>query len=72
MNKTFTWIPFYMELAKALLKCKDNRKPLVDFIYSDLSQVGEKSLVDYLHMKDGSKITDIDPFSVNSSHGFLK
>ena len=64
MNKKFTWIPFYMELAKALLKCKDNRKPLVDFIYSDLSQVGGKSLVDYLHMKDGSKITDIDPFSV--------
>lgn len=64
MNKTFTWIPFYTELAKALLRYKEDRKPLVDFIYSELSQVGGKSLVDYLHMRDGSKITDIDPFSV--------
>ena len=64
MEEKFTWIPFYMELSKALLIYKDNRKPLVDFIYSDLSKVGEKSLVDYLHMKDGSKISDIDPFSV--------
>ena len=63
-NKAFTWIPFYMEFAKALLKYKDNRKPLADFIYSELAQVGEKSLVDYLHMEDGSKVKDIDPFSV--------
>ena len=56
MEEKFTWIPFYMELSKALLIYKDNRKPLVDFIYSELSKVGEKSLVDYLHMKDGSKI----------------
>ena len=60
----YTWIPFYMELAKALLSCKDDRKPLVDFIYSELSQVGDKSLVDYLHMEDGSQVKDIDPFSV--------
>ncbi|WP_231488163.1 AAA family ATPase [Prevotella sp. MA2016] len=58
------WIPLYTELAQALLSCKNNRKPLVDWIYSDISQVGESSLVEYLHMHDGSKITDIDPFSV--------
>lgn len=58
------WIPLYTELAQALLSCKNNRKPLVDWIYSDISQVGENSLVEYLHMRDGSKITDIDPFSV--------
>ena len=29
-EKQFTWIPFYKELAKALLKYKDNRKPLVE------------------------------------------
>ncbi len=58
------WIPFYTELAKALLSCKNDRKPLVDWIYSDISQVGESSLVEYLHMREGSKITDIDPFSV--------
>ena len=63
----FKWIPFYMELAKALLSCKENRKPLVDWIYSELGLVkgiGGKSLVNYLKMKDGSKISDIDPFSV--------
>ncbi|WP_288286395.1 AAA family ATPase [uncultured Prevotella sp.] len=58
------WIPIYTELAQALLSCKNDRKPLVDWIYSDISQVGENSLVEYLHMRDGSKITDIDPFSV--------
>ena len=58
------WIPLYKELAKALLSCKNNRKPLVDWIYSDISKVGDSSLVEYLHMRDGSKIKDIDPFSV--------
>ena len=63
-DKQFTWIPFYQELAKALLKYKDNRKPLVDWIYSELSKVGSGTLVDYLKEKDGSQIVDIDPFSV--------
>ena len=64
MEEKYTWIPFYTELAKELLKYKDDRKPLVDFIYSELSKVGDKSLVDYIHMEDGSKVKDIDPFSV--------
>ena len=64
MEEKFPWLPFYSELAQALLSCKKDRKPLVDWIYSDISQVGEKSLVDYIHMRDGSKVTDIDPFSV--------
>ena len=64
MEEKFPWIPFYMEMAQALLSCKKDRKPLVDFIYSDLSQVGDKSLVEYIHMRDGSKVKDIDPFSV--------
>lgn len=64
MEEKFPWLPFYSELAQALLSCKIDRKPLVDWIYSDISQVGEKSLVDYIHMRDGSKVTDIDPFSV--------
>lgn len=63
-DKSFTWIPFYTELAKALLKYKEDRKPLVDWIYAELSKVGNKSLVSYLKQKDGSKIVDIDPFSV--------
>ena len=64
MEERFTWIPFYAELAKVLLAYKNNRKPLVDFVYSDLSEVGGRSLVDYIHMEDGSKVKDIDPFSL--------
>lgn len=64
MEEKFPWIPFYMELAQALLSYKNDRKPLVDFIYSELSKVGDKSLIDYIHMRDGSKVKDIDPFSV--------
>ena len=64
MEGQLPWIPLYAELTKALLSCKNDRKPLVDWIYSDISQVGDKSLVEYIHMRDGSKVTDIDPFSV--------
>lgn len=60
----YSWIPFYKELSQKLLKFRNDRKPLVDFIYSELSTVGSKSLVDYIHMEDGSKVKDIDPFSV--------
>ena len=37
MEERFSWIPFYSELAKALLAYKDERKPLVDFVYSEFS-----------------------------------
>lgn len=60
MNKEkFTWVPFYKELAEKLLEYKDNRKELVNFVYSNLSQYK----TDYLKMENGEKITDIDPFS---------
>lgn len=67
MDNNFTWIPLYQELAKALLQYKDNRAPLVQWIYDDLGQVtgsDERSLVAYLKQKEGTKIIDIDPFSV--------
>ena len=64
MEGKLTWIPLYAELTKALLSCKNDRKPLVDWIYSDISKVCDSSLVEYLHMRDGAKIKDIDPFSV--------
>ena len=58
----FTWIPFYKELAQKLLKYRDNRKPLIDWIYDNLqSYIG--------HLKDdsdGRRVIDIDPFSVFS------
>lgn len=66
-NIQFTWIPFYMELADALFVYKNRRAELVEWIYTELSKikgVGGKSLIDYLHEKDGAHITDIDPFSV--------
>lgn len=59
---TFTWIPFYKELAQKLLQYKDNKQPLIDWIYDNLQgYIG--------HLKDdsdGRRVSDIDPFSVFS------
>lgn len=63
----YTWKPIYAEIAQALRKFKDDRTPLVEWIYSSLSEVKDnngKSLIGYLHEKDKSNIKDIDPFSV--------
>ena len=30
---SFTWIPFYTEMAEKLLEYKDNRKELVKIVY---------------------------------------
>ena len=65
--ENFSWAPLYKELSVKLLDYKDNRSALVKWIYEDLGKVTRddgKSLVAYLKMKDGSKIEDIDPFSV--------
>ena len=32
-NDRFTWIPFYMEMAKKLLEYKDDRRELVKIVY---------------------------------------
>lgn len=67
MNSKFTWVPLYEELAQALLRYKEDRTELVEWIYEDLGKVTRsdgQSLVAYLKQKDGSKILDIDPFSV--------
>lgn len=67
MGTQFTWIAFYKELSQKLLQFKNNRKQLIDFIQSgDKAFINDagKSLVEYLHMRDGSPISDIDPFSV--------
>lgn len=56
----YTWIPFYKEFARKLLKYRDNRKPLINRIYS--------YLFGYInHLKDatdGRRVPDIDPFTV--------
>ena len=36
MESTFSWIPFYTELAEMLLYYKDDRVPLVEWIYDEL------------------------------------
>ena len=67
MKNEFTWVPLYKELASALLRYKDDRTPLVKWIYEDLGKVTRnngKSLVAYIKKKDGSRVDDIDPFSV--------
>jgi len=57
-NQNFSWIPFYMEMADKLLAFKNNRKALVDIIYSLDSQY-----VSYIHTNDGGHYPDIDPFT---------
>lgn len=56
---TFTWIPFYQEMADRLLAYKDNRSALVDIVYGI-----DSSLVGYIKAKAGGKVSDIDPFTV--------
>lgn len=57
----YTWIPFYKEFSQKLLKYKDNRTPLINWIYENI----DGSLIK--HFKDnneGKRMPDIDPFTV--------
>lgn len=56
----FSWIPYYHELAEKLLEYKDNRIPLIKFVYSN---EGLLNYVEYLHNEDNTHFHDIDPFS---------
>lgn len=58
---SFTWIPFYKELAKKLLRYKSNRVYLVNWIYANLDNNFLKHLKDN---KEGKRVPDIDPFTV--------
>lgn len=58
---TFTWIPFYKELAQKLLAFKDDRNPLIEWIYSTIDGNLIKHLKD---APDGRKVPDVDPFTV--------
>ena len=62
MSKQFTWIPFYKEFAEKLLTYRNDRKPLLDYIYTHR----EELLAGFLHDKGGADdlYTDIDPFTV--------
>lgn len=57
---TFTWIPFYKEFAKQLMKYRDNRTPLVNWIYKNL----EGHIKHLKDASDGKRVADVDPFTV--------
>lgn len=57
----FTWIPFYKEFAQKLLRFRSDRKPLVDWIYSNI----DGSLIKHFKdAPDGRRVPDTDPFTV--------
>lgn len=57
---SFTWIPFYKELAQKLLQFRNNRTPLVNWIYDNLD-----GYINHLKdASDGRRVPDIDPFTV--------
>ncbi len=56
----YTWIPFYKEMSKKLLQFRNDRKPLVDWIYDNL-----QGYINHLKdAPDGRRVPDIDPFTV--------
>jgi 5-methylcytosine-specific restriction protein B len=57
----FTWIPFYRELSQKLLQFRNDRKPLIDWIYLNIRSEYIKHLKDD---PDGRRVADIDPFTV--------
>lgn len=59
---SFTWIPFYTELASKLLQYKNRREDLAKLIYSNF----EKKEIKFLHDYDGSDFKELDPFTVYS------
>lgn len=57
----FTWIPFYKEFAQKLLRFRNSRKPLIDWIYSNIDGDLIKHFKD---APDGRRVPDTDPFTV--------
>ena len=58
---TFTWIPFYMEFGKKLLNYRNDRKPLINWIYDNIDGSFIKHFKD---SSDGKRVADTDPFTV--------
>lgn len=57
----YTWIPFYKEFAQKLLQFRNDRQPLINWIYSNIKSEYIKHLKD---APDGRRVVDIDPFTV--------
>lgn len=57
----YTWIPFYIEFGQKLLKYRNNRTPLVNWIYDNI----DGSLIKHFKdAPDGRRVPDTDPFTV--------
>ena len=57
----YTWIPFYKEFAQKLLQFRNDRQPLIDWIYSSI----DGSLIKHFKdAPDGRRVPDTDPFTV--------
>jgi 5-methylcytosine-specific restriction protein B len=56
----YTWIPFYKELSQKLLRFRNNRTPLVDWIYGNL----QGHITHLKDAPDGRMLPDLDPFTV--------
>ncbi len=57
----YTWIPFYIEFGQKLLKYRNNRTPLVNWIYDNI----DGSLIKHFKdAPDGRRVSDTDPFTV--------
>ena len=57
-QEQFSWISYYKEFANKLLKYRNNRKELLDYIYNNLD-----ANISYLHEEDKRKLEDICPFT---------
>lgn len=57
----YTWIPFYIEFGQKLLKYRNDRKPLVNWIYENIDGDLIKHFKD---APDGRHVPDTDPFTV--------
>ena len=59
-DMAYTWIPFYKELAQKLLRFRNDRTPLVNWIYDNL-----QGYINHLKdAPDGRRVPDVDPFTV--------
>lgn len=57
----YTWIPFYIEFGQKLIKYRNDRKPLINWIYENIDGTLIKHFKD---APDGRRVSDTDPFTV--------
>lgn len=59
-DMAFTWIPFYREFSQKLLYYRNDRTPLINWIYDNL----EGYINHFKDGTDGRRVPDTDPFTV--------